>query len=204
MFALILTVLTGLPTSNTSTATAATPATTAVDVALTIETELERERQLRADRADRAARTPTTAPVSPAAPPAKPAVKRSTPKKTTPPAAAPAPSTSRAATVDGFARAKVGKPSRWAAEGPGAYDCSGLVVAAYRRVGIELPHYTGTLSGRGRAVSRAQLQPGDLVFPSGSHVGIYVGGGMMVHASNPRSGVKLSSIYAFSHARRIL
>jgi cell wall-associated NlpC family hydrolase len=103
-----------------------------------------------------------------------------------------------------YAQAQVGKRYVFATSGPNTFDCSGLVVASYRQIGISLPHQTGGLAGRGRAVSRAQLQPGDLVFASSSHVGIYVGGGMMVHASNPRTGVKRSSIYTFAFARRIV
>ncbi|MEU8321459.1 NlpC/P60 family protein [Nonomuraea sp. NPDC048881] len=80
------------------------------------------------------------------------------------------------------------KPYVWGAEGPRSYDCSGLVMAAYQRVGISLPHYTGDQWTAGRQVSRDQLRPGDLVFFYSDlhHVGIYIGGGMMVHA--PRTG----------------
>ncbi len=127
---------------------------------------------------------------------------------TRPAGTAPAPPAGKAGTVVKYARAQVGKAYRFATAGPNTFDCSGLVVAAYRQIGISLPHQTGALSGRGRAVSRANLQPGDLVFPHSGHVAIYVGGGMIVHASNskpyPQGGVKLSTIYQFSYARRIL
>ncbi len=108
------------------------------------------------------------------------------------------------AVVIRFALAQVGKRYVYGTAGPNTFDCSGLVVAAYRLLGISLPHQTGALSSRGRAVSRGALQPGDLVFPSGSHVGIYVGNGMIVHASTPRGGVKRSAIYSFAFARRII
>ncbi|WP_084958767.1 NlpC/P60 family protein [Thermoactinospora rubra] len=80
------------------------------------------------------------------------------------------------------------KPYVWGAEGPNSYDCSGLVMAAYQKVGINLPHYTGDLWTAGRHISREELRPGDLVFFYNDlhHVGIYVGGGLMVHA--PRTG----------------
>ncbi|GGT34701.1 NlpC/P60 family protein [Nonomuraea spiralis] len=80
------------------------------------------------------------------------------------------------------------KPYVWGAEGPSSYDCSGLVMAAYQRVGISLPHYTGDQWTAGTHVSRDQLRPGDLVFfyTDLHHVGIYIGGGMMVHA--PQTG----------------
>lgn len=105
--------------------------------------------------------------------------------------------------VVGFALAQVGKGYRFGSVGPERFDCSGLVAAAYRRVGISLPHQTGALAGIGRPVGRGELRPGDLVFPSASHVGIYIGGGRIVHASTERGGVKISPIYAFRFARRI-
>lgn len=110
----------------------------------------------------------------------------------------------RAGTIVSFAKAQVGKRYVFGTSGPSTFDCSGLVKAAYARIGISLPHSTYTQINRGRSVSRANLQPGDLVFPSSGHVGIYVGNGLMVHASNPRTGVKLSSVYSFYAGRRIL
>ncbi|MBB5963699.1 NlpC/P60 family protein [Planomonospora venezuelensis] len=80
------------------------------------------------------------------------------------------------------------KPYVWGAEGPNGFDCSGLVMWAYQKVGISLPHYTGDQWGAGTHISKAELRPGDLVFFYNDlhHVGIYIGGGMMVHA--PRTG----------------
>ncbi|MGI5177556.1 C40 family peptidase [Dactylosporangium sp. CA-152071] len=103
-----------------------------------------------------------------------------------------------------YARAQLGKPYVWAAAGPNSFDCSGLVVASYARAGIKLPHQTGGLIGRGRSVSRAQLQPGDLVFPSSGHVGIYLGDGMMIHAPHPGDHVRIAKVYAFYAGRRII
>lgn len=111
---------------------------------------------------------------------------------------------SRARAVINFALAQVGKPYVFGADGPGSYDCSGLVKAAFARVGIHLPHQTGQLVSRGRRVSRSAMQPGDIVFPDSGHVGIYLGRGKMVHASNPRTDIKVSTIYAFWTARRLL
>ncbi|MFC4996411.1 C40 family peptidase [Dactylosporangium cerinum] len=105
--------------------------------------------------------------------------------------------------VVGFALAQVGKGYGYGSVGPDRFDCSGLVAAAYRRVGISLPHQTGALAAVGRSVGRGELRPGDLVFPAAGHVGIYIGGGRMVHASTERGGVKISPIYAFSFARRV-
>ncbi|GGM72936.1 hypothetical protein GCM10010106_19170 [Thermopolyspora flexuosa] len=88
------------------------------------------------------------------------------------------------------------KPYVWGAAGPNAYDCSGLVMWAYAKVGIRLPHYTGTQWTAGRHIPKSELRPGDLVFFYSDlhHVGIYIGGGLMVHA--PRTGdvVRVASI----------
>jgi cell wall-associated NlpC family hydrolase len=80
------------------------------------------------------------------------------------------------------------KPYVWGAAGPNSYDCSGLVMWAYQKVGISLPHYTGDQWTAGTHVSRKDMRPGDLVFFYSDlhHMGIYIGGGMMVHA--PRTG----------------
>lgn len=150
-----------------------------------------------AARADRAAR-PTAAPSPPAAAPTP------TPPPRPAPPPAPAPRPDRPRVVVDFALAQVGKPYVWAAAGPRAYDCSGLTLAAYRQVGVNLPHYTGAQLERGRAVSRGELRPGDLVFPSYEHVGIYIGGGRMVHAPKPGDRVKVGSVYAFYAGRRLL
>jgi cell wall-associated NlpC family hydrolase len=191
------------------------------------------KRRMAADRADRAAHpvgrpeasaatstlpaTPVASPVAAPAPPKKraaapkprrrstapPAPRRARARPVTPVYVAQADG-SRAAVVVAFALAQVGKPYVWAAAGPGAFDCSGLVMAAYARVGIGLPHQTGGIVGRGRQVGRGELQPGDVVFPASGHVGIYIGGGRMVHASTPRGGIKISTVYAFYTARRLL
>ena len=77
-----------------------------------------------------------------------------------------------------------GDPYVWGAAGPSTFDCSGLVMWAYAQVGISLPHYTGAQWNMGEHVSRSQLEPGDLVFffSDISHVGLYVGDGMMLDA----------------------
>ena len=116
------------------------------------------------------------------------------------PAAAPA--SSSAGRVVAFALAQVGKPYVWAAAGPRAFDCSGLVMAAYATVGVRLPHQSESLLGYGYAVSRSQLRPGDVVWPYHGHVMIYIGDGKVVEAANPRQGVRISTIYSFMTARR--
>jgi peptidoglycan DL-endopeptidase CwlO len=83
-----------------------------------------------------------------------------------------------------WALTKVGDPYVWGAAGPSAFDCSGLVMWAYAQVGISLMHFTGDQWNEGEHISRSELEPGDLVFffPSISHVGLYIGNGLMVDA----------------------
>lgn len=104
----------------------------------------------------------------------------------------------------GFALAQVGKRYVFGASGPNSFDCSGLVMRAFERIGINLPHYTGTMLGYGRRVNQSEMIRGDIVFPSSSHVGIYLGNGEYVAASNPRTGIKVSKLYSFYAARRLL
>jgi cell wall-associated NlpC family hydrolase len=102
---------------------------------------------------------------------------------------------------------KVGAKYRWGASGPDAFDCSGLVTWAYRTSGKSLPHSSSEMSHIGTAVSKDDLQPGDLVFfySGPSHVAIYIGGGKVVHASNPRHPVKVADMGSmpFNSARRV-
>ncbi|MFG1604653.1 NlpC/P60 family protein [Actinoplanes sp. NPDC049265] len=87
----------------------------------------------------------------------------------------------------------IGKPYIFGAIGPGGYDCSGLTMAAWDAVGVHLSHYTGDQIGQGRAVSRSELQVGDLVFYP-HHVAIYVGGGKIVHAPHTGDHVRMADI----------
>ena len=89
-----------------------------------------------------------------------------------------------------------GDPYVWGAAGPSEFDCSGLVVWAYAREGIALPHFTGDLWNSGVHVTRADLEPGDLVFfyADISHVGIYIGNGMMIDAPDFGQTVQVQSI----------
>lgn len=104
----------------------------------------------------------------------------------------------------GYALAQLGKRYVFGASGPDTFDCSGLVMRAFERIGIRLPHYTGTMLSYGKRVNRNELMRGDIIFPSSSHVGIYLGNNQMVAASNPRTGIKVSTIYSFYAARRLL
>ena len=97
-----------------------------------------------------------------------------------------------------YALSRRGDPYVWGAAGPNAFDCSGLVLWAYAQVGISLPHFTGDQWNMGVHVSRADLQPGDLVFYYSpiSHVGIYIGNGLIVHAANPGAGVRVAGVFS--------
>ncbi|MCW2878318.1 MAG: hydrolase [Sphaerisporangium sp.] len=88
-----------------------------------------------------------------------------------------------------FAFAQVGKPYRWGATGPSSFDCSGLTQASWAKAGVSIPRttYTQWAWGASRRISLDALQPGDLLFSRGlGHMGMYVGGGKMIHA--PRTG----------------
>ncbi|WP_406439629.1 NlpC/P60 family protein [Streptomyces sp. NBC_00631] len=103
----------------------------------------------------------------------------------------------KAAKAIAFARAQIGKPYVWGATGPGSYDCSGLSQAAWKAAGVSLPRTTYDQVNAGTTVPLAEAQPGDLVFfyDDVSHVGIYIGNGMMIHAPKPGAYVREESIY---------
>ncbi|MFC5073875.1 NlpC/P60 family protein [Kitasatospora cinereorecta] len=105
---------------------------------------------------------------------------------------------SKADKVLAFARAQIGKPYVWGATGPASYDCSGLTQAAWRAADVTLPRTTWDQVEVGTRVATADLQPGDLVFfyDDISHVGIYKGDGMMIHAPKPGTNVREESIYS--------
>ncbi|EHR49757.1 cell wall-associated hydrolase, invasion-associated protein [Saccharomonospora marina XMU15] len=99
-----------------------------------------------------------------------------------------------------------GSPYVWGATGPDSFDCSGLTQWAYAQAGISIPRTSSSQSTYGTPVSRSQLQPGDLVFYYSpvSHVGIYLGDGMMVHAPTSGDVVKVSPLQdEYSGARRV-
>ncbi len=83
------------------------------------------------------------------------------------------------------ALSRLGDPYVWGGSGPGAFDCSGLVMWAFQQSGVFLPHSSQMQSGGGQPVSMDQMQPGDVVtyYSDASHVGLYIGDGMIVHAS---------------------
>jgi cell wall-associated NlpC family hydrolase len=124
------------------------------------------------------------------------------------PAAAPA--ASKYGGVVGIAMQFLGVPYVWGGSSPSGFDCSGLVVYAFGQMGISLPHSTYSLWNVGVAVPYSDLQAGDLVFFNGlGHMGIYMGGGMFIHAPHTGDVVKVSAMsgwYSSTYvgARRIL
>ena len=130
------------------------------------------------------------------------------------PAPAPAPSSSSGgssgssapppathSSVVSIALQYLGVPYVWGGASPSGFDCSGLTMYAYAKVGVYLPHNAAMQYGMGTPVSRSQLAPGDLVFFSGlSHVGMYIGGGRFVHAPHTGDVVKISSLSEYWYA----
>ena len=90
----------------------------------------------------------------------------------------------------------LGCPYQWAAAGPRRFDCSGFTMFVYAQVGVSLPHSSRAQINCGQRVSRANLQPGDLVFFGSPihHVGMYIGGGRMIHAPHTGDVVSIDSI----------
>lgn len=102
-----------------------------------------------------------------------------------------------------FARAQIGKPYGWGATGPNAYDCSGLVQAAWKAGGVSLPRTTAQMIFSGRAVAKADLIPGDLVFPDAGHVQIYSNNGNVIEAPHTGTVIRECKMWGFMAARRV-
>ncbi|GAA4929124.1 cell wall-associated NlpC family hydrolase [Nonomuraea thailandensis] len=105
-----------------------------------------------------------------------------------------------------FAFAQVGKPYRYGGTGPASFDCSGLTQAAWRAAGVTLPRttYTQWAWGAGRRVPLDQVQPGDLLFSKGlGHMGMYAGGGKMVHAPQTGDVIKVVDLDDYWRGRLV-
>ncbi|WP_121252466.1 C40 family peptidase [Nocardioides ferulae] len=107
----------------------------------------------------------------------------------------------RAGAAIGYAMAQVGDAYVYGAAGPSAFDCSGLTMMAWAQAGVALPHSSSAQYGSGPHIAASALQPGDLVFYYSpiSHVGMYIGNGMIVHAANPGTGVVVSPLYSMPY-----
>ena len=101
-----------------------------------------------------------------------------------------------------IAKRYLGVPYVWGGTTPAGFDCSGFVQYVYRQVGISLPRTTYDMLNVGQAVAPKDLQPGDLFFTYSGHVGIYVGGGSMIHAPTTGDVVRYGSASPFYAARR--
>lgn len=117
-----------------------------------------------------------------------------TPTSTGPVAGAP---TAAASAAVNAALSRQGMPYVWAAAGPSSFDCSGLTMWAYAQAGIGLPHSSSAQRSTGPSVDFGSLLPGDLVFMPG-HVGMYIGGGQVVHAPTSGDVVKVVSFSSMS------
>jgi cell wall-associated NlpC family hydrolase len=165
-------------------------------------------------RASHASSAPTSQPAPSPAPVPAPAPSPAPPPAPSPPPAAPQPPPAPSAgrghpEAAAIAARYLGVPYRWGGASPAGFDCSGLVMYVYAQIGVSLPHYTVAQYHMGVAVSRDELQPGDLVFFDGlGHVGIYIGSNQFIHAPHTGDVVKVSTItgwYAQTYvgARRI-
>jgi cell wall-associated NlpC family hydrolase len=99
-------------------------------------------------------------------------------------------------TVIQAALSRIGSPYSWGGSGPSAFDCSGLVMWSFQQAGISLPHSSQALANGGAPVSLDQMQPGDVVnyYSDASHTAIYIGNGMMVHASTYGTPVRVAPV----------
>ncbi|MEO5576557.1 MAG: NlpC/P60 family protein [Gaiellaceae bacterium] len=114
---------------------------------------------------------------------------------------APAPD-ARYGGVVGIAMQYLSVPYVWGGASPSGFDCSGFSMYVFAQVGVSLPHHAASQYGMGTAVSREQLQAGDLVFFNGlGHMGIYIGGGQFIHAPHSGDVVNISSLSDSWYAR---
>lgn len=141
--------------------------------------------------ASQAAAPNVTAPVQTESAPAPGPVQSTAPAPT-----APVPSSGRGGAAVAAAASQLGTPYVWGGSSPGGFDCSGLTMWAWAQAGVSLPRVTYSQRSAGQVVPLSQIQPGDLVFYNGfSHVGLYAGGGSIIHAPHTGDVVKYASLY---------
>ncbi len=103
------------------------------------------------------------------------------------------PTSTQAGKAVAFVYAQLGKPYQWGATGPGSYDCSGLVQAAWAAAGVTIPRTTYEMWAALPHIATSAIQPGDLLFYDGiGHVSMYVGGGYIIDA--PRTGLNVQKL----------
>lgn len=102
-----------------------------------------------------------------------------------------------------YARAQIGKWYQWGATGPNTFDCSGLTMRAAQAGGVKIGRVTAQQIFNGVEVKKADLQPGDLVFPEPTHVQLYSGNGFIIEAPQTGERVRERKMWGFWRARRI-
>ena len=181
---------------------AAAAAAAAAAAKAQVAAQAQRVAAQRAAAAPQAASLGSDAAATPATRPSRSAPAASQPSSP-PPAAAPtqdplpasAPRSGAAGAI-AAAQSKLGTPYRWGGTSPSGFDCSGLMLWSWAQVGVSLPRTSGAQRAGTQRITREQLQPGDLVFhriPVG-HVGMYIGGGQMIHSPHTGDVVKISPI----------
>ena len=113
-----------------------------------------------------------------------------------PPPVPASPSNSGAAGAIAAAKTRLGTPYRWGGTTPAGFDCSGLMLWSWAQVGVSLPRTSGAQRSATQRITFEQLQPGDLVFTGNPihHVGMYIGGGQMIHSPQTGDVVKISAV----------
>ncbi|MET9776829.1 C40 family peptidase [Streptomyces sp. NPDC006367] len=156
------------------------------------------EEAARQEAAERASRTAERATLSASADTGSPSASSASSASSGSTATVGSSATGSAAAVVSFVRAQVGDAYVSGGTGPNSWDCSGLVQAAFKQVGVDLPRVSQAQSTAGTQVSLSNLQPGDILYWGGAgsayHVGVYVGDGMFVGAQNPSTGVALKPL----------
>ncbi|MBZ5736760.1 C40 family peptidase [Nocardioides mangrovi] len=111
------------------------------------------------------------------------------------------PASGRASAAIAYAMAQVGDAYVYGAAGPSAFDCSGLTMMAWAQAGVSLPHSSSAQYSSGPHIAESDLQPGDLVFYYSpiSHVGMYIGNGLIVNAENPGTGVRVTGLHSMPY-----
>ncbi|SDU20289.1 Cell wall-associated hydrolase, NlpC family [Jiangella alkaliphila] len=145
---------------------------------------------------------PTTEPPPPPPEPPQPTVEPSPEPTEEPEEPDPDPPADGAEAAVDYAYAQLGKPYEWGADGPGSFDCSGLTMRAWEAGGVDMPHWSVAQAQQVDRVSYSDLRPGDLIFWSDNgqasgvyHVGLYIGGGQMIHAPRPGKDVEVQDVF---------